>query len=77
MIARLRGQVWEKLPPNIVVIDANGVGYEVEVPISTFSMLPAVKSEASLYIQQIVREDANLLYGFYTLEEKEAFRIFD
>lgn len=75
MIARLRGQVWEKLPPNIVVIDANGVGYEVEVPISTFSMLPAVKSEASLYIQQIVREDANLLYGFYTLEEKEAFRI--
>ena len=75
MIARLRGQVWEKLPPNIVVIDANGVGYEVEVPISTFSMLPAVKSEASLYIQQIVREDANLLYGFYTLEEKDAFRI--
>lgn len=75
MIARLRGQVWEKLPPNIIVIDANGVGYEVEVPISTFSMLPAVKSEASLYIQQIVREDANLLYGFYTLEEKEAFRI--
>lgn len=75
MIARLRGQVWEKLPPNIVVIDANGVGYEVEVPISTFSMLPAVKAEASLYIQQIVREDANLLYGFYTLEEKEAFRI--
>lgn len=75
MIARLRGQVWEKLPPNIVVIDANGVGYEVEVPISTFSMLPAIKAEASLYIQQIVREDANLLYGFYTLEEKEAFRI--
>jgi len=55
MIARLRGQVWEKLPPNIVVIDANGVGYEVEVPISTFSMLPAVKSEASLYIKQIAK----------------------
>ena len=75
MIARLKGQVWEKLPPNIVVIDANGVGYEVEVPISTFSVLPSVKGEASLYIQQIVREDANLLYGFQTLEEKEAFRI--
>lgn len=75
MIARLKGQVWEKLPPNIVVIDANGVGYEVEVPISTFSVLPPVKGEASLYIQQIVREDANLLYGFQTLEEKEAFRI--
>lgn len=75
MIARLRGHVWEKLPPNIVVIDANGVGYEVEVPISTFSMLPSVKTETALYIQQIIREDANLLYGFYTLEEKEAFRI--
>lgn len=75
MIARLRGIVWEKLPPNIVVIDANGVGYEVEVPISTFSVLPSLKDEASLYIQQIVREDANLLYGFHTLEEKEAFRV--
>ncbi len=75
MIARLRGQIWEKLPPNILVMDVNGVGYEVEVPISTFSMLPSVKTEASLYIQQIVREDASLLYGFYTLEEKEAFRI--
>ncbi|GAA5098527.1 Holliday junction branch migration protein RuvA [Wohlfahrtiimonas larvae] len=75
MIARLKGQVWEKLPPNIVIIDTNGVGYEVEVPISTFSMLPAIKVETSLYIQQIVREDANLLYGFYTIEEKEAFRI--
>ncbi len=75
MISRLRGKIWEKTAPNIVVLDVSGVGYEVEVPISTFSVLPAVKEETSLYIQQIVREDANLLYGFSSLEEKEAFRI--
>lgn len=75
MIARLKGLVWEKSPPNIVVLDVHGVGYEVEVPISTFSVLPSTNQEASLYIQQIVREDANLLYGFASLDEKEAFRI--
>lgn len=75
MISRLRGKIWEKTAPNIIVLDVSGVGYEVEVPISTFSVLPSVKEEANLYIQQIVREDANLLYGFASLAEKEAFRI--
>lgn len=75
MISRLRGKIWEKAVPNIIVLDVSGVGYEIEVPISTFSVLPAVKEDAVLYIQQIVREDANLLYGFATLEEKSAFRI--
>lgn len=75
MIARLRGKVWEKTAPNIVVMDVQGVGYEVEVPISTFSVLPLLHEEFTLHIQQIVREDANLLYGFSSLDEKDAFRI--
>lgn len=75
MIARLKGKVWEKIAPNIAVIDVHGMGYEVELPISTFTVLPAVGEEVSLYIQHIFREDASLLYGFYTMEEKEAFRI--
>lgn len=75
MIARLKGLVWEKLPPNLAIIDVNGVGYEVEMPISTFSVLPPLKESVTLHIQHILREDASLLYGFYTVEEKDAFRI--
>lgn len=75
MIARLKGLIWEKLPPNIVILDVGGVGYEIEVPVSTFSMLPKASESTTLEIQNIVREDASLLYGFYTQAEKEAFRL--
>lgn len=75
MIGRLTGNVVEKNSPNLVVLDVHGVGYEVEVPISTFSVLPSINEIFTLYIQQIVREDAILLYGFATKEEREAFRL--
>ncbi len=75
MIGRLTGNVAEKNSPNLVVLDVHGVGYEVEVPISTFSVLPSLNEIFTLYIQQIVREDAILLYGFATKEEREAFRL--
>lgn len=75
MIGRLTGNVAEKNSPNLVVLDVHGVGYEVEVPISTFSVLPSINEIFTLYIQQIVREDAILLYGFATKEEREAFRL--
>ncbi|ELV07318.1 Holliday junction ATP-dependent DNA helicase RuvA [Wohlfahrtiimonas chitiniclastica SH04] len=75
MIARLKGLIWEKMPPNIVILDVGGVGYEIEVPVSTFSMLPKAGESTTLEIQNIVREDASLLYGFYTQAEKEAFRL--
>ena len=62
MIARLRGQLIEKMPP-WVVLDVAGVGYQVEVPLSTFEVLPALGEQSSLLIDMVVREDAMLLYG--------------
>ncbi len=72
MIARLQGKLLEKNPPQIIV-DCHGVGYEVDVPMSTFYNLPDVDSEVVLHIQHIVREDAQLLYGFLTKNEKSLF----
>ena len=63
MIARLKGVLIEKTPPT-VVIDCNGVGYECEVPMSTFYNLPALGESVTLLTHLVVREDAHLLYGF-------------
>lgn len=72
MIAHLRGIVLEK-HPNVAVIEAAGVGYEVHIPVSTFTRLPDAGTEAKLRIHMHVREDAMLLYGFWTPEEKLLF----
>jgi holliday junction DNA helicase RuvA len=72
MIAHLRGSVLEK-HPNVVIIESGGVGYEVHIPVSTFTRLPDVGAEAKLRIHMHVREDAMLLYGFYSAEEKLLF----
>ena len=73
MITFLNGVLAEKQPP-FAVIDIAGVGYEVEVPMSTFYALPAVGSRCRLLIQFVVREDAQLLYGFASDEERRLFR---
>jgi Holliday junction DNA helicase RuvA len=72
MIALLRGILVEK-HPNQVILDVGGVGYDVIVPISTFSKLPGDGSETRLRIHTHVREDAFLLYGFLTQDEKNLF----
>lgn len=73
MIGRLTGTLIEKQPPQIVV-DVAGVGYELDVPMSTFYELPALGAEAKLYTHLVIREDANLLYGFATRNERDTFR---
>ncbi|PCH60640.1 MAG: Holliday junction branch migration protein RuvA [Gammaproteobacteria bacterium] len=73
MIAQLRGKLLKKHPP-LMLIDVNGVGYEVEAPMSTFYVLPAVNEELVMHIHMVVREDAQLLYGFATLQERSLFR---
>ena len=73
MIASLQGRLAAKHAPHIVV-ECNGVGYEVETPMSTFLDLPAVGSEVFLYTHLLVREDAQILYGFATEEERSLFR---
>ncbi len=75
MIGRLSGILAEKNLPNLALIDVNGVGYEVELPMSSFALLPAVGEKVTLSIHHVVREDASLLYGFNTAQEREAFRI--
>lgn len=73
MISRLRGLLIEKQPP-LLVIDVQGVGYEVFAPMSTFYNLPQVNSEISLLIHFSVREDAHVLYGFLNESERSLFR---
>jgi Holliday junction DNA helicase RuvA len=73
MIGRLSGLLAEKNPPRLL-IDANGVGYEVDVPMSTFYHLPAQNETVTLLIHHLVREDGQFLYGFLTVEERDAFR---
>ncbi len=73
MIGRLRGIILEKQAPDLV-LDVQGVGYEVAAPMSTFINLPAVGEEVSLLTHFIVREDAQLLYGFSTSRERLLFR---
>lgn len=73
MIGRLSGKLLEKHPPQIL-LDVQGVGYEVDVPMSTFYNLPALGENVTLHTQLIVREDAHLLYGFGSDHERQAFR---
>ncbi len=73
MIGRLTGTLIEKTPPQIV-LDCNGVGYECEVPMSTFYNLPNLGEKVTLWTQLIVREDAHLLYAFGTERERSTFR---
>ena len=73
MIAKLNGILSEKTPPQ-VVIDCNGVGYEVEVPMSTFYNLPEIGVKVQLLTYMVVREDAQLLYGFGSEQEKSTFK---
>lgn len=73
MISRLRGIVLEKNPPSVIV-DVHGVGYEAQVSMQTFYTLPAIGEEVQLYTQLVVREDAHLLFGFSSKEERETFQ---
>lgn len=73
MIGRLCGTILEKHPP-MVLVDVQGVAYEVDVPMSTFYQLPATGGKVTLHTQLVVREDAHLLYGFATDGERQAFR---
>jgi Holliday junction DNA helicase RuvA len=73
MIGRLTGTLSDKNPPQVLV-DCNGVGYEVQVPMSTFYNLPELGGKISLLTHFVVREDAQILYGFASAQEREAFR---
>ena len=73
MIGRLRGIIIEKQAPDLV-LDVGGIGYEVAAPMSTFCNLPGLEQEVMLYTHLIVREDAQLLYGFATIRERLLFR---
>jgi Holliday junction DNA helicase RuvA len=73
MIGRITGVLLEKYPPQVLV-DVQGVAYEVDVPMSTFYNLPATGGRVTLHTHLLVREDAHLLYGFGSEGEREAFR---
>ncbi|MDB5860858.1 MAG: ruvA [Ramlibacter sp.] len=73
MIGRLTGTLSDKNPPQVLV-DCNGVGYEVDVPMSTFFNLPGLGEKVSLLTHFVVREDAQILYGFGSASERAAFR---
>ena len=73
MIGSLRGRITSKTPPQLTV-EVGGVGYEVEAPMSTFLHLPAVGTEVKLLTHFVVREDAQLLYGFASEDERRLFR---
>jgi Holliday junction DNA helicase RuvA len=74
MIAHLRGKIYDKRP-NQVVVDVNGVGYEVLIPLSTFYALGELHQEVNLLIHTHVREDVLALYGFMTSREKQLFEV--
>lgn len=73
MIGRLTGRVAEKQPPTLL-LDVQGVGYEVQCPMTSFYQLPDVDQETTIYTHFVVREDAQLLFGFATKTERELFR---
>ena len=73
MIGRITGTLIEKLPPTLCV-DVNGVGYDIEVPMSTLYGLPELGARVTLYTHLTVREDAHILYGFASADERRAFR---
>lgn len=73
MIGRVTGVLLEKRPP-FILVDVQGIGYEIDVPMSTFYHLPAIGEVVTLHTQFIVREDAHLLFGFGTEPERFVFR---
>ncbi|NRF50645.1 Holliday junction branch migration protein RuvA, partial [Pseudomonas stutzeri] len=73
MIGRITGTLIEKLPPTICV-DVNGLGYDIEVPMSTLYALPELGARVTLHTHLTVREYAHILYGFATAAERGAFR---
>jgi Holliday junction DNA helicase RuvA len=73
MIGQLRGIILEKQPPQLL-LEVNGVGYEIDAPMSTFYRLPDIGQLVVLHTHFVVREDAHLLYGFYGREERALFR---
>ena len=73
MLGRLRGVLAEKQPPHIL-LDVNGVGYELEVPMTTLYQLPALGETTTLHTHLVVREDAQLLYGFINQQSRDFFR---
>tara|TARA_R110000824_G_scaffold288508_2_gene476542 strand:+ start:113129 stop:113770 length:642 start_codon:yes stop_codon:yes gene_type:complete len=74
MIGRIRGILLDK-QANQILLDVNGLAYEIEVPMSTLFQLPNIGKEASLHTHMVVREDAQLLYGFYENHERTLFRL--
>ncbi|MAT65700.1 MAG: Holliday junction branch migration protein RuvA [Gammaproteobacteria bacterium] len=73
MIGRLHGQLLAKQPPQLL-LDVHGVGYEVEAPMTTFYALPGIGSEVTLHTHLVVREDAQILFGFSRRAERDLFR---
>ncbi|MGR9115649.1 MAG: Holliday junction branch migration protein RuvA [Gammaproteobacteria bacterium] len=73
MIGYLRGKLMLKAPP-VLVVDVNGVGYEVEAPMTTFYNLPALGAEIKLFTHLVIREDAHILFGFATESDRVMFR---
>ncbi|MES2887691.1 MAG: Holliday junction branch migration protein RuvA [Pseudomonadota bacterium] len=73
MIGRLTGLIADKSPPQLL-IDVNGLGYEVDVPMSSFYNLPGLGERVTLLTHYVVREDAHVLFGFLTAEERDTFR---
>ncbi|MDO8437172.1 MAG: Holliday junction branch migration protein RuvA [Nitrosomonadaceae bacterium] len=73
MIGRITGLLLEKHPP-LVLVDVQGVGYEIDVPMSTFYQLPVIGAQITLHTHLVVREDIHLLFGFGTEAERQAFR---
>ena len=73
MIGFLRGIIIKKQPP-LLLLDVQGVGYEIEAPMTTFYALPEVKNEVEIFTHMVVRDDAHLLFGFATEEERHLFR---
>ena len=73
MIAHLRGRLLEKRPP-VLVLDVQGVGYELEAPMTTFYDLPDAGADVVLHTHMVVREDAQLLYGFADAQQRDLFR---
>lgn len=73
MIGFLRGRIVERQPP-LLLLDVNGVGYEVQAPMSTFYRLPLNQSEVSLYTHMVIREDAHALYGFADKKDRSLFQ---
>jgi Holliday junction DNA helicase RuvA len=73
MIGQIRGIILEKQPPQLLV-EVNGIGYEIDAPMGTFYQLPDIGQEVRLFTHFVVREDAQMLYGFYTRDERLLFR---